>query len=327
MNTKLTALGALVVAALLLTGAQAFAAPPGSATPSWLSDQAQTEKFSKTVTIGKAGHFELRNISGDITVTGTSGDQVVIEAMKRGRTTEDLKRVTIEVLASQGRVEVQTRYPEDSRNLNVSVDFTVRVPRDAEVRIHSVSGDVKAGTIDGLLRAETVSGDVDLNAVANLEAAKSVSGDVTVDAAGSAGELTVGSVSGDLRLTNVKAKSVDLNSVSGDITVSGSSDRLAAKSVSGTMRYTGPIARGGRYELQSHSGDVIVETGEQVGFEVTASSFSGDINSDMALTMTFGGAERESRRGRRQEIRGTFGDGSAKLVLTSFSGDIRIVRK
>lgn len=326
MHTRFLTIGTLFMTALLLCGTPAGAAPPGTDPPAWFDEQSPTETFSKTVTLGKAGRFELSNISGDVTVTGTTGDQVVIEAVKRGRTGDDLKRVTIEVLASQGRVEVQTRYPERTRNLNVSVDFTVKVPRDAEVRLHSVSGDIKAGTIDGLLRAETVSGEVDLSAVANLEAAKSVSGDVTIDSASSPGDLSAGSVSGDVVLRNTKAKSLDLSSVSGGISVTGSCDRLAAKSVSGTLRYSGPIARGGRYELQSHSGDVIVETGEQVGFEVTASSFSGDIDSDVALTMTFGG-DRESRRGRRQEVRGTFGDGSARLVLTSFSGDIRIVKK
>lgn len=327
MNTKTSAIGTLLVTALLLVGAPAVAAPPGIDPPAWSAGQAQTETFSKTVPLGKAGHFELSNISGDVTVTGTAGDQVVIEAVKRGKTADDLKKVTIEVVASQGRVEVQTRYPQDTRNLNVSVDFTVKVPKDAEVRLHSVSGDVKGSTVDGLFRAETVSGNVTLSAIANLEAAKTVSGDVTVDSASSAGDLSAGSVSGDVVLKGVKARSFDLSSVSGSITVAGSCERLSAKSVSGSIRYGGPLARGGRYEMQSHSGDVIVETGEQVGFEVTASSFSGDIHSDVTLTMTFGGAEREPRRGRRQEIRGTFGDGSAKLVLNAFSGDVRIVKK
>ena len=326
MQTKSFTIGSFLAAILLVHGVAAGAAPPDTDPPSWAGEQTQTEKFSRTVTLGKGGHFELSNISGDIVVTGVSGDQVVIEAIKRGRTADDLKQVTIEVMASQGRVEVQTRYPRSSKNLNVSVDFTVRIPKDAEARLNSVSGDIRAGSIDGLFRAETVSGDVNLNGLGNLEAAKSVSGDVTVDSAASTGDISAGSVSGDVDVRNVKARSLELNSVSGEITVVGSCDRLSAESVSGTLRYNGPLARSGRYEMQSHSGDVIVETGEQVGFEVTASSFSGDIDSDVALTMSFGGGRTE-RRARRQEIRGTFGDGSAKLVLSSFSGDIRIVKK
>lgn len=63
-----------------------------------------------------------------------------------------------------------------------------------------------------------------------------------------------------------------------------------------------------------------------MGFELNASSFSGTITSDLALTMTFGGDNERGRR-RRQEIRGTFGDGSAVLELNAFSGNVRIVKK
>lgn len=63
-----------------------------------------------------------------------------------------------------------------------------------------------------------------------------------------------------------------------------------------------------------------------MGFELNASSFSGTITSDLALTMTSGGDNERGRR-RRQEIRGTFGDGSAVLELNAFSGNVRIVKK
>ena len=86
---------------------------------------------------------------------------MVIDAVKRGRTAEDLKAVQIEVTATAARVEVRAQYPRERRNVNASVDFTVTVPRGASVRVNSVSGDLKVSTVDGGLTAETVSGDVD----------------------------------------------------------------------------------------------------------------------------------------------------------------------
>ncbi len=56
----------------------------------WDGDQQQTEKFSKTVPLPKGGSLDLSNISGDIVITGGPGDQVVIDAVKRGKTAEDL---------------------------------------------------------------------------------------------------------------------------------------------------------------------------------------------------------------------------------------------
>lgn len=321
----LTALVLVALAAASPAGATAIACG-SDLTGAWQANQ-QTETFSKTVPLGKSGSVDVSNISGNISVTGGTGDQVVIDALKRGRSVDDLKTVTIEVSATDGRVEVRTRYPQQSRHNSVSVTYTITVPKSAVVNVRSISGDLKVATVDGELRAETVSGDVDITSAALLGAARSVSGDVTIQSVGSAGDLTVNSVSGGLTLKSVKARSVDAGSVSGDLLLADvSCDRLNAKSISGDITFGGPFAKGGRYSLQSHSGDLQVYATEKMGFELNASSFSGTITSDLALTVKFGGDAERGRR-RRQEIRGTFGDGSAVLELNAFSGDVRIVKK
>jgi len=325
MKTLHTIVGLLLIGLLVAAPAHAAATDRD-----WWGDQAQTEKFSKTVPLAKGGTFDLSNIAGDIIVTGGTGDQVVIDATKRGRTMEDIKAVTIEVNVTATRVEVRTRYPEGKRNINASVDYHVTVPRGAAVIVNSVSGDMKLSTIDGALRVNTVSGDVEVTSAAQLESAKTVSGEVTVTASGSTGDITASSVSGDVTLKGVKARGFDLNSVSGGVSLTDvTCERVKANSISGDMIFSGPLAKGGRYTFQSHSGDVTVTTGGAVGFEMTANSFSGDIRSDYELTVKFGGdaPAGERRGGRRQNVRGTYGDGSAVLELNSFSGDIRIVKK
>jgi DUF4097 and DUF4098 domain-containing protein YvlB len=326
MNTRRFLIGLIVIGLLAAVPAQAVAS---GAHDGW-GDQAQTEKFSKTVPLGKGGTFDLGNISGDIVITGGTGEQVVINAVKRGKTAEDLKAVQIEVTATAARVEVRTKYPQEKRNINASVDYTVSVPRGAAVIVNSVSGDMKVSNIDGALRINTVSGDVDVTAAAQLESAKTVSGDVTVTTAGSAGDITAASVSGDVTIKSAKAKGFDLNSVSGSVTMTDvTCDRVKANSISGDMIFSGPLAKGGRYAFQSHSGDVTITTGGAIGFEATASSFSGEIKSDYELTVKFGGANAAAgaHGPKRQNVRGTYGDGSAVLELNSFSGDIRIVKK
>ena len=180
---------AIVAAAAVLAAAPAGRPRPTAAGPlGWDGEPQQTEKFSKTVPLPKGGSLDLSNISGDIVITGGAGDQVVIEAVKRGKTAEDLKLVQIEVASTATRVEVRTQYPRERRNVNVSVDYTVTVPRAAGVTVRTVSGDLKLATIDGELRADTVSGDVSREGASRLESAKTVSGDVTVTSAGSDGD-------------------------------------------------------------------------------------------------------------------------------------------
>ena len=328
---------AIVAAAFVLAAAPARAASLYSTAAGplgWDGEPQQTEKFSKTLPLPKGGSLDLSNISGDIVITGGAGDQVVIDAVKRGKTAEDLKLVQIEVASTATRVEVRTQYPRERRNVNVSVDYTVSVPRAAGVTVRTVSGNLNLATIDGELMADSVSGDVNVKSASRLESARTVSGNVTVASAASDGDISFASVSGDVKLSQVKARGIDASSVSGGVTLADvACSRAKVKSVSGDIVFGGPLAKGGRYALQSHSGNVSVYVDGNMGFEVAAGTFSGDISSDLQLVSTFGGEGEGGQPGRRpkggpgQRVRGTFGDGGAFLELGSFSGDVRIVNK
>jgi DUF4097 and DUF4098 domain-containing protein YvlB len=193
----------------------------------------------------------------------------------------------------------------------------------------SVSGNVKVSAVRGAVRAESVSGDVTTTDTPKVEAAKSVSGNVTLTGIQNDGDLSASSVSGSVSAKGVKAHALDLGSVSGDVTVSDvTCDRLNAKSVSGGFEYIGDLAKGGVYDVNLHSGTVRFVLANPSGFELTANTFSGNIRSDLPLTIG-GDRDRDSgRRGvNRQTMRATFGDGSATLMLRTFSGDIVIARR
>jgi len=294
----------------------------------------QTDRFSRKVKLGRDGRVSIGNISGEIVVTGGSGDEVSIDAVKRTRGDQSqLANVRIVVDDRAGRVDVRSEYEVGrSRNNNVSVDYTVTVPSGASVELKSVSGSIKVTGVRGAVRAESVSGDVTTTDTPKVELAKSVSGDVTLSGIQIDGDLSASSVSGSVRAKGVKAHSLDLGSVSGDLTVSDvTCDRLNAKSVSGAFEYSGAIARGGVYEVNLHSGTARFVLANPTGFELTANTFSGNIRSDLPLTI--GGDQDRGRDNRthrgpdNRAIRATFGDGSATLTVHTFSGDIVIARR
>jgi DUF4097 and DUF4098 domain-containing protein YvlB len=301
----------------------------------------QTERFSRKVKIGRDGRLTLGNISGDITVTAGSGDEVSIEAVKRTRgDRSELARVQITVEERAGRVDVQTDHGQNRRDRNdrgdrVSVDYTVSVPASASVDLHSISGTIKVSGVHGSLRSETISGNVVVTDAANLEAAKTVSGDVSLTGITTDGDLTASSISGNVRAKGLKARGIDLGIISGDISVSDvTCERLGVKSVSGSVEYAGGITRGGRYEINAHSGTVRLALANPAGFELNANSFSGSIRSELPLTIGGDAARRDggNPRGRRDSVnnhsmRATFGDGSATLVVRTFSGDIIISKR
>src|SRR5437867_4249829 len=95
----------------------------------------QTERFSRRVRVGRDGRVSIGNIAGDITVTGGSGDEVSIEAIKRTRADRgELSTVQIIVDDRAGRVDVRTE--QAGQNDHVSVDYTVSVPTSAAIELH-----------------------------------------------------------------------------------------------------------------------------------------------------------------------------------------------
>ena len=179
------------------------------------------------------------------------------------------------------------------------------------------------------MRAESVSGNVTTAATPRIEMAKSVSGDVDLTDAGADADLTAGSVSGSVHAKGLKARALDLETVSGDVVLANvECERLAVKSVSGEVEFSGTLARNGRYNFASHSGDVRLVLSGSTGFELTASTFSGSIKSQLPLTIG-GDRDGDSRRrgANNRSIRATFGDGSAALGARTFSGDIIIEKR
>jgi DUF4097 and DUF4098 domain-containing protein YvlB len=288
----------------------------------------RTERFSRKVKLGRAGRVTIQNIAGNITVTGGSGDDVSIEAVKRTRgDAGQLATVHILVDERPGRVEVKTDHT--GRNDRVSVDYTVSVPMSAGVDVKSVSGNVKVSGVQGAVRAETISGTVTTASTPKLEAAKTVSGDVDLTDASADAELAASSISGTVRAKGLKARALDLGTVSGDVLLSNvSCDRLGIRSVSGNVEYSGVLLKSGRYDINSHSGTVRLTLSSDVGFDLNANSFSGSIRSDLPLTI----GPTTARDGRRRpgpghSTHGVFGDGSATVTVRTFSGDIIIAKR
>jgi len=288
----------------------------------------QEERFNRTLDVGPDAALSIGNIAGDIHVEGGTGASIVIDAVKRVDDGDEelLKSVDIEVSQLGNRVRISTEHTGTGRRHkngdgNVSVSYHVTVPKGTEVEIQSVSGSVVLAGVEGAANAQSVSGDVRVADVAELVQAKSVSGDVEVRRARSSRHADIESVSGEVRVEDIEAGELTVSSVSGDVLLLGvSSKRASLESVSGDLEYTGSIAASGRYEFQSHSGDVVLTLGDEVGFELEFSTFSGEIESDFTLKST-------SREHKGKRLSAVVGDGSAFIEASTFSGDVQLKRR
>lgn len=132
-----------------------------------------------------------------------------------------------------------------------------------------------------------------------LKSISSVSGDISVD--GSEGMIKANTVSGDVEGSNL-----------------GGTVRLGT--VSGTVRADiASLQPDSRVKLGSVSGDVRVKLPQTVSATFTASTVSGDIKNDFGLKVNKGKYVGAS-------LKGTLGDGSVKVSLTTVSGDVVILQ-
>ena len=157
-------------------------------------EQTSDFRWSERIDAGRA--VKISNINGTVTVRAGSGDRVEVTAVKRWRR-GDPASVKIYAARESGDIRVCPLYNdqddcddrnrrsdrryrdrEDDRNNDVSIDFTVLVPRGVHVTAATVNGpvtvvgateDVDAATVNGdvivesgrgRLRATTVSGTV-----------------------------------------------------------------------------------------------------------------------------------------------------------------------
>jgi DUF4097 and DUF4098 domain-containing protein YvlB len=271
-------------------------------------------RVDTTVRLDRGGAVDLSHISGKIRVTGWDRADVKISAtIESGRLRFDANSsrvsLAVEDYDNEGR--------RSHRHNNVGdATYDVSVPRGSRLILEAVSGDVIAKGSQGEIEASSVSGDVDVSDGVRAVSAESVSG--SVHASQVNGNLRTETVSGDLRAENVSGN-VQASSVSGEIRLIGiQSKDVRTETVSGDITYTGTIEPSGRYSFEAHSGTIRLNIPRGSGAQFSVETFSGDVNADVPITIEPGTRRREGRMDFR------IGDGRARVTANTFSGQIVI---
>jgi hypothetical protein len=178
---------------------------------------------------------------------------------------------------------------------------TLTVPETTKLDVSAVSAPVVVAGLHAPANVRTVSGDLTLSDLGEVVDAKTVSGN-----------LTARRVSGDLRV----------KTVSGHIGVADGACRwLDAKTVSGEVTFDLDLDPAGVYEIVTVSGDVGLRLPQDPSVQVEAASVSGRLDSD------FDELRWDDHRSGRKRMRGRLGDGGARLLVRTVSGDLRMIRR
>ena len=208
----------------------------------------------------------------------------------------------------------------------MSVNFTVSAPENTRIVVKTLSGNVTASDIKGELSLVTTSGNVTITNAGRISEARSTSGHVEVTSVTTENALELTSISGNVIARQVRAPRMELETVSGSVIIEDVDvPRIDAQSIAGAIEFSGRLARNGRYDFNSHAGNVRLTVVGDTGFEFDANSFSGTVRSDITLKDE-SSSEGRGRAGRRS-LQGIFGDGSALVDVTTFSGSVILTRK
>jgi DUF4097 and DUF4098 domain-containing protein YvlB len=265
-------------------------------------------QLDTTVRLNLRGIVDLSLMSGKITIRGWElPDVKVVASAENGALHFD---------ATPNRVTLRVEERDGGRSRG-DASYDVSVPRGTRLRLHAASGTITASGSQGDVAATTVSGAIDVSGARRLVALESVSG--AIRASQLSGDLRAQNVSGSVRAENVSGR-LEAWTVNGAIRlIGGRSNDIRTETVGGDIVYAGPVATGGTYDFESHSGTIRLTIPRGPGAQFTLETVSGTVQTDfpVATTPVEGG-----RKGGRVEY--TIGDGRAKVSARTFSGRIFI---
>lgn len=277
-----------------------------------------SQREERTFKVSGIPSVTVRNVSGNIEVTTWKQAEVKVEAAKSS------EYVAVEMSQVGDNIRIVTK--SQARGFGVfatrgSVDYFITMPAEGNLEANTISGRVSVENLRGDILVETVSGDLDLRRLGKRLWGRCVSGDVVLSQGQVDVDLTT--VSGDVTISDVEGR-LALGSVSGNLRIlRAEAPRVSLSTTSGDVELDTTLVKGGGYRITSHSGYIGLYVSKNASFELSASTFSGELETDLQLTIT----TPESGRRHGRSVRGTYGSGEASIDLQTFSGDIRIISK
>lgn len=287
------------------------------------------------------GTVEVQMNSGSVRVTGWSRNEVQV--------TGSVSRSGDQVVMDGGGRTLEVRVASRNGGRGGAASLEIRVPAGSTLEVTAGSGSITVGGVTGSVEAVSASGPITIHASSRHVEAVAQSGPVTVEGQtetldvtamsgpvrvtanvrqratiealsgpvellGTVGEAHVNAMSGPVRVANSTGR-VEIEAVSGNVTVNGTGLRGNVQSVSGNLVVNGSV--GGTLALESHGGNVELRVPAGTNAEVEVETFSGSLRSD------FGNGN--GSRGRERHV--TIGRGGPTVSISTFSGDVKLLRR
>ena len=153
----------------------------------------ESAEWRKSYELSPGGRVEIGNVNGRIKVRTGEGNTVEVVALKTAKASsvdaakQTLGRIEIRESSSAEGVKVDTHFDRAASSMfshsNWQVEYTVRVPVSANVKLSTVNGGVEVTGVSGRVVAEATNGGVIARGISGTIEASTTNGGVEVDLA------------------------------------------------------------------------------------------------------------------------------------------------
>jgi DUF4097 and DUF4098 domain-containing protein YvlB len=291
--------------------------------------------FDRSFNVTGPIRLELNNASGDVNITGSADGRVHVrgEVRASGFGIDSTRKRLDDTLANppiEQKGDTIRIGKDMSRMRNISITYTIQVPRATEVdanvasgaqTIRNVTGPVTVRAASGSIRLENIQRDAEVTTASGTITASDVGSDLHVSTASGNVELTgikgnvrASTVSGVIRIAKPGAR-VEAGNTSGEIEIQGASNDVKAHAISGLVSVQGNPGADSYWDLKSVSGGVQVRVPAAANLHLTAEASSGDIRSDIPIVVEEQG---------KHTLRAHMGSGGGRVDVHTVSGEIRV---
>jgi DUF4097 and DUF4098 domain-containing protein YvlB len=279
--------------------------------------------------------LELSNASGDVNIAGSADGKVHVRGEVRAsgfgfdnpqkRLDDTVSNPPIEQRGDTIRIG-----KEMSRMRNISITYTIQVPRDTEVSatvasgtqtIRGVRGPVKVQAASGSIRIEKIERDAQLSTLSGSVSATDIGSDIRVSSASGSvnvsnakGDVRVNALGGVIRVFNPGAR-IEADTASGEVEIQGAANDVKAHAVSGRVSVQGNPGANSYWELKTVSGAVQLGVPASANLHLSAEASSGEIRTDIPIVIEEQG---------KHSLRAHMGTGGGRVDVHTVSGEIRL---
>jgi DUF4097 and DUF4098 domain-containing protein YvlB len=224
-----------------------------------------TETVKEHYPFNPKGTIHLENVNGNVDIVAWDKNEVSLEAEKRGKSDEDLKRVSLEIDAREDSLSIKTKFEKKGswwgKGPDASVRYKLMVPAGVALKkIEAVNSDISVRGVTGSASLDTVNGRIEATGLAGGGKFETVNGSIDVEFATlkSGDKISLDSVNGSCRIVVPKNSGfqLDADNVNGRVTC----DFPITLDKSGRHHLRGMIGGGGaNISLDSVNGSLRVE--------------------------------------------------------------------